>query len=174
MTQTTQTTGDQKTTRQWLSKYGEYNLNRCVLALLKYLANNCYWQQAGKSYKVRRDFPVSLSTLKKNMYCASLTTAQKYIDEAERLGFITVVKGEEEQRNAYALHIDRSEHYTGGVKAFKSSKTVKLERDRSRRKAKTAWAKKRREELVKQTAAEDPYEELVQWAGLDRGPLGPH
>jgi hypothetical protein len=170
MKQTTQTTGDQKTTRAWLNKYGEYNLNAALRALLKYLANMCYWQETGKSYKVRRDFEVSLPTLKKNMFCDSLTTAQRYIAEAESMGFISIIRSETGGRNAYALHIDKSEHYEGGTKAFKPSKTVKQERDRFKREAKTVYERKRREELIKQAAAEDPYEDLVAWAGLDRGP----
>jgi hypothetical protein len=161
MTQTTQTTGDQKTTRAWLNKYGQYNLHRCVFALLKYLANNCYWQQAGKNYKIRRDFPVSLSTLSKNMGCTSSNTVQKYIDEAVALGFITVVKGEN-QKNAYALHIEKANA------EYKPSKDVKQEQQRKKREVKTAWMKKRREELAKLATEADPYEDLVTYAMIDR------
>jgi hypothetical protein len=148
MKQTTQTTGDQKTTRAWLNKYGEHNLNQSMRALLKYLANMCYWQQTGKSYKVRRNFEVSLPTLKKNMFCDSLTTAQRYVAEAESMGFITIISSETGGRNAYALHVDQSPYYEGGAKAFKPSKLVGLKKKEERRAAKAAYERKRREQIA--------------------------
>ena len=104
---------------------------------------------------------MSLSTLSKNMGCTSSNTVQKYIDEAVALGFITVVKGED-QKNAYALHIEKANA------EYKPSKDVKQEQQRKKREVKTAWMKKRREELAKLAAEADPYEDLVTYAMIDR------
>lgn len=146
MQQITQTTGDQKTTRAWINKYGHYNLNEVLRALLNYLASMCFWKPTGKNYKVRRNFQVSLPTLKKHMYCKSLNTAQKYIAEGVKLGFITVVKAEEGHRNAYALHVDRSEYYLGGTKAFNTSKEVLRDKEKAKKASKLAYEKIRRTE----------------------------
>ena len=154
----TLTTGDQKSARRWLNKYGQYNLNNHVFALLKYLASNCYWQKAGTQYKVRRNFEVSQSTLAKNIFC-SLRSVQKYIDEAEELGFISIIKNPEGKRDAYALHIEQAKNLTD----YKPSRVIQLEREKARREAKTASERKRR--AAKQEKQEsDPYAELVAYA----------
>jgi DNA-binding MarR family transcriptional regulator len=150
----TQTTGDQKTTRAWLNKYGQYNLNRYVLALLKYLANGCYWKTE-KNFKIRRDFDVSLSTLAKNLY-SSPTTAERSVQEAEEMGFITVIKNPTGGRNAYALHIDKAKN------EYKPSKKVKQTQDQERREARNQRDRERR--AAQQES--DPYEELVAYAEL--------
>lgn len=160
----TKTTGDQKTARKWLNKYGVLNINPHILALLRYLATNCYWQQTGKDYKVRRDFQVSQYTLSKNMYC-SLRSVQKYLDEAVAKGFISIIKGADGKRDAYALHLDTEKNY-----GFKPTRIIEQERKEARRKARSEYDKKRREELARQAAEEDPYEDLVRWAGINRGP----
>lgn len=156
-----QTTGDQKSARQWLNKYGQHNLNMHVFALLKYLATNCYWQMAGTHYKIRRNFEVSHSTLAKNIYC-SLRSVGKYIDEAEKLGFISVIKSGEGKRDAYALHIEQAKHYS----EYKPSKSIQWAQERARREAKAASARRRRVALKES----DPYAELVDYAKIVRSP----
>jgi hypothetical protein len=160
----TKTTGDQKTARQWLNKYGVLNINPHILALLRYLASNCYFQKPGQSHRERRDFEVSQYTLSKYMYC-SLRSVQKHLDEAERLGFISIIKGADGKRDAYALHLDTEKH-----SGFKPTRFIEQEQKEARKKARSEYDKKRKAKLAKYAAEADPYEDLVQWAGINRGP----
>jgi hypothetical protein len=164
MTEKTQTTGDQKTTRAWLNKFGMLNIDSHTLALLRYLASNCYFQKPGQKHRDRRDFEVSQYTLAKNMYC-SLRSVQTYLDEAVKAGFISIIKGTEGKRDAYALHLDTEKNH-----GFKPTRTIEQERKAAKKKKRSAYDKKRREALAKQAEEEDPYEDLAQWAGIDRGP----
>lgn len=166
MTQT-QTTLEQQTARTWLKTYGQHNLSHYVLFLLRYLANNCYWQEPTKKFKGRRDFVVSQNAIARALDC-SLPTVEKCIRESVDLGFVTVVKGEEGKSDAYALHLDKSEHYEGKTNAFRRSRIIAKERKEAQRVARNRRLKERRAGLA-QKAAERPLfhgEEYAEGAGI--------
>jgi len=145
----TGTTGDQKTSRVWINKYAQYNLNKHVMLWLKYLATNCYWQEPGKSYKIRRDFSVSHATIAKNIGCV-LSHVPAVITEAARLGFSSTIKSTEGKRDAYALHIDLAEN----LESYRPSKAIERERSKARNESKLEW--KRNHLLTQHEYSEEP------------------
>lgn len=166
MTQT-QTTLDQHTARAWLKTYGQHNLSHYVLLLLRYLANNCYWQEPTEKFRGRRDFVVSQKAIARALDC-SLPTVQKCVSEAVDSGFVTVVKGEEGKSDAYALHLDKSEHYEGKTNAFKRSRIIAKDRKEAQRVARNRRLRERRAELAQHPAEKSLFyaEECEEGAGI--------
>jgi hypothetical protein len=117
----------------WINKYGQYNLTKGVQLWLRYLATNCYWQEAG-GYKVRRDFSVSHNTIAKHIACA-LRYVSVIITEAESLGFSSTIKSAEGKQDAYALHIDKAKH----LESYRPSKDIKRDRNKARRQSRSKW-----------------------------------
>jgi len=148
MQQITQTAGDQKTTRAWINKYATKNIGKPVVALLRYLANNCYFQKKGALHRTPRDFEVSQYTLSKHMYC-SLRSVQAHLDAAVASGFISIIKGG--KRDGYALHIDTKNNH-----GFKPTRLVEQEQRINKKQKRSAYDRKHRA----QTAVPNMYEVL--------------
>jgi len=143
----TSTTLTQRESRKLLKSRGASRLKPLTLALLKYLANVCYWNGSeGKQHN--RDFPVSLATIRRNLGCSEATSL-RHIEIAETMGLITVTRNES-GRNSYALHLD-------DMDSWPTAKDTENQKKRKRKKDKAEYQKQYRKRQA--TEAENLYAE---------------